>query len=95
MGLKEYFDVELRTVIINVAAGAAAGYASFLVNQPLTAFFIALISVALLSLVLGKIFGIKKGAKWWISNGVIIFILTWFIVWTVFYDIRLFSTLPR
>ena len=95
MKFKEYFDVELRTAVINVIAGAVVGYISFVVNQPLTAFFIAIIFVALLSLILGKAFGVKKGAKWWVSNGVIIFLLTWFVVWTIFYDIRLFSTLPR
>ena len=93
MNFREYFDVELRTAVINIIAGAAAGYASFVIDQALLAIFIAIVSVALLSLILGKLFGVKKGAKWWISNGVIIFLFTWFIVWTIFYDIRLFTTL--
>ena len=95
MKFKEYFDVEMRTAVINVVAGAIVGYMSFVINQPLTALFIAVIAVVLLSLILGKAFGVKKGTKWWISNGVIIFLLTWFVVWIVFYDMRLVSTLPR
>ena len=95
MKFKEYFDVEMRTAVINIIAGTIVGYASFVIDQPLTAAFIAIIAVALLSLILNKAIGVKKGTKWWISNGVMIFLLTWFIVWTVFYDIRLISTLPR
>ncbi len=95
MKLKEYFDVEMRTAVINIIAGAIAGYASFVINQPLAAAFIAVVAVALLSLILNKAIGVKKGTKWWISNGVMIFLLAWFVVWTVFYDMRLLATLPR
>lgn len=95
MKLKEYFDVELRTAVINMIAGAVLGYVSFLIDRPLTAAFLAIVAAALLSLLLNNIAKTKKGTKWWISNGVLIFLLTWFIVWTVFYDIRLISTLPR
>ncbi len=93
MRLKEYFDVELRTAVINLVAGAAVGYASFVINQPLMAVLMAVVSVALLSLLLNKF--VKKGTKWWISNGAIIFLLAWFVTWTVFYDMRLLTTLPR
>ena len=95
MKLKEYFDVELRTAVINVVAGAATGYVSFVIDRPLMAAFMAVVAVALLSLLLSNIAKEKKSKKWWISNGVLIFLLTWFVVWTVFYDIRLLSTLPR
>ena len=95
MKFREYFDVELRTAVINIVAGGLMGYVSFVIDRPLMAAFMAVVAVALLSLLLNNITKEKKSKKWWISNGVLIFLLTWFVVWTVFYDIRLLSTLPR
>jgi len=31
-------------------------------------------------------FKIKEGAKWWLGNGVIVYIFLWLIVWTIFYN---------
>ena len=28
----------------------------------------------------------KKGIKWWLSNGMIIYLFIWLIAWTIFYN---------
>ncbi len=95
MNIKEYFDIDMRIAMLNVVAGAAAGYVSFVINEPLASFFVAVVAAALLSLSLNNVLKLKKDTKWWISNGLLIFILVWFVSWTLFYDMRLLATLPR
>jgi len=29
----------------------------------------------------------KKDSKWWLGNGMIVYILLWFVSWTVFYNV--------
>ena len=94
MNIKEYFDIEMKTAAINIVAGVAIGYASFALERPMYAVVMAIAAVVALTLVLGKAFSLQKDKKWWISNGIVLFLFAWFITWTIFYDIRLIATLP-
>ncbi len=31
----------------------------------------------------------KKGIKWWLSNGMIVYLFIWLITWTVFYNMAM------
>ena len=95
MNIREYFDIDMRIAVLNVVAGAVVGYVSFVINEPLASFFVAVVAAALLSLSLNNLLKLNKDTKWWISNGLLIFIMVWFVSWTLFYDMRLFATLPR
>ncbi len=85
MGLKEYFDKGMTSTLIYAAIGIAAGYASFLINNPRMALAAAAIILAMSTAALKIVF--KTNYKWLASNGAMIFIFVWFIVWTIFYNL--------
>ena len=87
--VKNYFDLELRTTLINAAIGGVAGYIAFLINEPLTNLVLALAVLTATSFILKKIWKIQKGRKWWISNAIVIFIFVWLVVWTIFYNTKI------
>jgi len=89
MRIREYFDLELRTTLASTLAGAVAGYASFLINQPKLNVALAIAVLAATALALKKTWAIKKERKWWISNAVFAFLLSWLIVWTIFYNTKI------
>lgn len=94
MALKDYFDAELRVAMLNAAAGSAVGYASFLLSKPLLALAMAVASMGVLMFILQRAWKMQQGLKWWFSNAFLVFLFSWFIIWTVFYDAQLFGTLP-
>ena len=86
MNLKSYFDMELRTVIVYVVVAVAMGYISLLINHTAYAALAALIVLAAATLAMRAVFKIKEGAKWWLGNGVIVYLFLWLIIWTIFYN---------
>ena len=89
MGLKEYFDIELITAIITAVIAAVVGYISFIINEPLSSLGLAIVVLAIYTFLFKTIMKIQKERKWWISNCVVVFLLVWFIVWAIFYNLRL------
>lgn len=89
MDIKNYFDFELRSSIINAVIGGVVGYISFLINQPIMNLVLAIVVLAITCLILKKVWKIEKERKWWISNAVIIFLFVWLIVWTIFYNTKI------
>ncbi len=87
--VKNYFDLELRTTLVNAAIGGIAGYISFLINEPLTNLVLALVVLTATCFILKKIWEIKKERKWWISNAIVIFLFVWLVVWTIFYNTKI------
>lgn len=86
MNIKEYFSADLRTTLIYAVLGVIAGYLSFVLNSPK----LALVSVSLvlaLSTITMKYILKVSSYRWFLSNGVAMFVFTWFVVWTVFYNI--------
>ncbi len=94
MNFKEYFDIELRSNLINAVIGAIVGYLSFIVNQAGMNIIMMIVALGITAFAIKKLWKLSKDYKWWISNGVIMFIFMWFIVWTIFYNLQLYSTLP-
>ncbi len=86
MGLKSYFDMELRTVAVYSVAAVLMGYVSFYTNHTAYATLASLIVLILVTFAMKTAFKIKEGAKWWLGNGVIVYIFLWLIVWTIFYN---------
>ncbi|MFA4819464.1 MAG: hypothetical protein WC613_00730 [Candidatus Aenigmatarchaeota archaeon] len=86
MGLKSYFDVELRTTVIYVIVAVVMGYVSIIINHTAFAALASIIVMVLLTFVLRAVFKIKQDAKWWLGNGVIVYLFLWIIVWTIFYN---------
>ena len=89
MNLKEYFDIELITAIITVVIAAAAGYISFIINEPLSSFGFAVVLLAIYAFLFKTIMKIQKERKWWVSNCIVVFLFVWLIIWTIFYNLRL------
>lgn len=84
--LKEYFDPELKSVLVHAAAGAVVGYASFVINQPLQGLLLMIVVMAVTTFSVKKIFRIDKKYKWFLSNGIIVYLFLWLVVWTIFYN---------
>jgi len=88
MDIKNYFDLELKSTIINAVIGGIVGYISFLVNQPIMNLVLAIAVLIITCFALKNLWKIDKERKWWISNAIIIFLFVWLIVWTVFYNTK-------
>ena len=86
MGLRSYFDMELRTTAVYTIVSIIMGYASLLINHTAYATLAALIVLVVATLIMRALFKIKEGAKWWLGNGVIVYVFLWMIVWTIFYN---------
>ena len=87
MDLKKYFDIDLRTTIFFAVLGIAVGYVSFLVKSNIASLIIMIIVLVAAKFLGQKIVKEKKDSKWWLGNGMIVYILLWFVAWTVFYNV--------
>ena len=94
MKIKEYFDLEMLSNIIHAIAGMIAGYVSFLVNQVTFGLLAMFVIIGITIFAVKTILKIKKDSKWWFGNGVVVFVFTWLVIWTIFYNLQLYSTLP-
>ena len=86
INLKSYFDMELRTTAVYTVAAIIMGYVSLVISHTAYATLAALVVLAVLTLAMRALFRIKEGAKWWLGNGVIVYLFLWLIVWTIFYN---------
>jgi len=88
--LKEYFNGELNSSILHAITGIIAGYLSFTMNSVGLAVVVMIVILAI-SMALTKVAiqSEKKDAKWWLGNGVIVYILLWIVVWTIYYNIAI------
>ncbi len=85
----EYLDVDLRSTLVYAVAGVILGYTSFIINQPKISIILSLTVILALRVLIKTVWKIKQPPKWWLGNGIIIYIFIWLIVWTIFYNIRL------
>ena len=93
MNIKDYFNLELKSTIIHALIGAMLGYVSFTINQPLLNTVLAIAVLVVTIFIVRLIFKVKEKAKWWISNGIVIFIFLWLVVYTIFYNMNLWNVL--
>jgi hypothetical protein len=87
LDLKKYFDKELNSTVIHSLAGFAAGYASFVTNNPPLAIVIMLVVLGITHFLVKFLLKINEDKKWWLGNGLIVYIFFWFVVWTMFYNV--------
>ena len=60
MNIKNYFDLELKSTIINAVIGGIVGYISFLVNQPMMNLVLAMAVLIITCFALKKLWKIDK-----------------------------------
>ena len=87
MDIKNYFDKELVSTIIHTVAGGVAGYLSYAARSPSYGLAIAILGLAVTYLLVRTFLKVSEDQKWWLGNGFIIFLFSWLIVWTIFYNI--------
>ncbi len=81
-------DDEKLLTSVHATLGAVSGYLSNFTGQPSHAFGVALI-VLLVTANVSKYFvdGEDKGAKWWLGNGAVPFLLVWAVFSVLFYNL--------
>ena len=87
--VKNYFDKELLSTLAYAIIAVIAGYLSFLLNQPKTALVVVPVFLAISTIFIRFILGIKEKYNWYMKNGAIVFLFVWFIVWTLFYNLNM------
>lgn len=87
--VKNYFDRELLSTLTYAIIAVIAGYLSFLLNQPKTAFVVMVVFLAISTLFICFILRIKEKYGWYMKNGAIVFLFVWFVVWTLFYNMNI------
>ncbi len=83
---------ETKNSIIFGIVGIAVGYGSFIVNEPLINLATAIIVMFVLQFLMQTFLKVREESKYW-TNSYFVFILTWFIMWTIFYNLRLFKVI--
>lgn len=81
-----YFDRELKTALFFAVVGAVVGYISFLLNNPARALIVAIVVYVVLYIAMKKIGKVQEGGKWWVGNAVIVYVLMWFVIWTLLFN---------
>jgi hypothetical protein len=73
------------SLAIHTIMGIIAGYASNMFNEALYSLGLAVIILIITGY--GVEFALKKkGIKWWMANGGIIYILVWIVTWTFLFN---------
>ena len=84
-------DESMKSNIVFGAAGIVMGLVSPAISRATG--FPAYVLVPLVIMIFAVKIGLEKMAKikqpkgWWFSNGVLLCILVWFIIWTVLYNL--------
>ena len=84
--MKKEIRDERISVILHGITGIAAGYLSSTTNVSFA--FLLMIVILIFSGFITDIIVGKRGTRWWISNGAILYIFTWFVIWVYIYNMR-------
>jgi len=83
--------MEKITNTIFTIIGIILGYLSFVLtgitSSPELNVLILVAVLFLTKFILQQALKIKKPMNWWLSNGVVVCIFLWLIVWTIFYNL--------
>ena len=71
---------------IHTVMGIIAGYASILFDNVLYSIGLAIILLIITGYATEFVLK-KKGIKWWLSSGGILYILVWLVVWIFFFNL--------
>lgn len=77
---------ETKAVIVYGVAGVLAAVASSVARVPINGLFIALLILAMVSGAL-KFWLKPKDYKWLLNNGAYIYVMTWYVLYTLLYNI--------
>ncbi|MCK4335736.1 MAG: hypothetical protein KAT94_00190 [Candidatus Aenigmarchaeota archaeon] len=70
---------------IHVVMGAVAGYLSMFMGMALYSLGLAILILIITGYATQFILK-KKGIKWWMSNGGVLYILVWLVAWIFFFN---------
>ena len=93
MDMKNYFDLELRSTFVHAIIGTIIGYVSFTINQPLLNLLLAIVVLAATIFIIRLVWKVQKNFRWWLGNGIVVFLFIWLAVWTIFYNLNLWNLL--
>jgi len=83
--------LELRAqrmaVVIHTIAGIVAGYVSLFFSRFWYALAPTIIILVVVGFVSQKTVGKGKDRKWWLGNGVAMYIMMWLLSWIVFFNL--------
>jgi len=77
---------EKKSTLLFAVAGVLAGYISFLFKNNYYALGVLIIGFVIASFAVQKLLGKKEG-KWIFANGGFLYILFWFVIWVLFYNL--------
>ena len=77
---------ENKSFSVHIIAGILAGVLSFFLDNQAYALLAMVVVAAVLVKALERFLG-KEKIKWWLTNGLWIYLLLWVISWTVLYNI--------
>ena len=84
--IRSYFEMEIRTTLVYAVLAVVMGYVSFLINHTAYATLAALFVLLAGTVAMRFVWKIKEGAKWWLGNGAVVYIILWMIIWTILYN---------
>ena len=75
------------SVAVHAVFGLIAGYLSLYFSRFLYALGASLILLIIIGFITQKTFGKGKDRKWWLGNGVAIYILVWLMAWVLLFNL--------
>ncbi|MEM7813873.1 MAG: hypothetical protein QW548_03175 [Candidatus Aenigmatarchaeota archaeon] len=77
-----------KLVAVYSLVGLIVGYVSFLINIPLAALGIMIIVGAVVTMAVKALLKpVAIGGKRWWSSGLTVYVFTWFVVWTILFNV--------
>ena len=84
--MKKEIRDERISAILHVITGVLAGY--FSSTTTVSFAFLLMIVILILSAFVTDFLVGKRGIRWWIGNGAILYIFTWLVTWIYIYNMR-------
>ena len=73
------------SLAVHTVAGVIAGYTSVLLDRVIYSFGLAILILLITGYVTEFLLK-KKGMKWWMGNGGVLYILVWLVTWIYFFN---------
>ncbi len=86
--MKEFSDLNTSRISLGVhtITGIIAGYLSIFLERALYSLGLAILILIITGYVIEFVLK-KKGIKWWMTNGGILYILVWLVSWVFFFNL--------
>lgn len=85
--MKEFSELNVSRISlgVHIVMGAVAGYLSMFMEGALYSLGLAILILIITGYSTELILK-KKGIKWWMSNGGVLYILVWLVAWIFFFN---------